>query len=78
MTRDYSGAGIEPSLAEVLDDPLVQLLMRRDRLQAAEVRRVIDAARRRLAAARANAAGAEPGAADPAVEPPRAGASAGS
>ena len=51
MGRDYMQAGMEPSLAEALCDPIVQLLMRRDGLEPTEMRRVIDASRRRVAAA---------------------------
>ena len=51
MRRDYIRAGTEPPLAEALRDPIVQLLMRRDGLEPTEMRRAIDAARRRLAAA---------------------------
>lgn len=45
---DWSRAGIEPSLEEVLEDPIVSLLLRRDGLTSYDVRRVTDAARRRL------------------------------
>ena len=50
MGRDYMRAGTEPSLAEALRDPIVQLLMRGDGLEPTAMRRVIDAARRRLSA----------------------------
>ncbi len=55
MGRDYMRAGTEPSLAEALRDPIVQLLMRRDGLEPTEMRRVIDAARRQLLAVAAGA-----------------------
>lgn len=45
---DWSSAGIEPRVQEILEDPIVRLVMRRDRLAAADVRAVIDEARRRL------------------------------
>jgi len=38
----------EPPLDEVLDDPMVRLVIERDRLQLAEVREHVEAARRRL------------------------------
>ena len=45
---DWSGAGIEPALADVMNDPLVRLVMRRDSLTPDEVWSVVNAARRRL------------------------------
>ena len=45
---DWSKAGIEPSLTEVMNDPIVHLVMRRDSLTSDEVWSVINAARRRL------------------------------
>lgn len=35
---EYAGAGAEPPLEEVLDDPIVQLVMRSDRLDLTDVR----------------------------------------
>ena len=48
MRCDYARAGREPALEEVLRDPIVQLVMRRDGLGLADVRCSVDAARRRL------------------------------
>lgn len=45
---DWTGAGIEPALADVMNDPLVRLVMRRDSLTPDEVWAVVNAARRRL------------------------------
>lgn len=36
----YADAGSEPSLDEVLEDPIVQLMMRADGVEAAEIRRL--------------------------------------
>jgi hypothetical protein len=38
-------AGREPLLDEMLDDPLVHLMMQADHVQAADVRRLLDSAR---------------------------------
>ena len=48
MKPDWSGAGIEPALADVMNDPLVRLVMRRDSLTPDQVWSVVNAARRRL------------------------------
>jgi hypothetical protein len=45
----YGHAGAEPSLEEVLSDPVVQLIMRADHLEPAVVRRLLVAARRERA-----------------------------
>lgn len=42
----FSG-NLEPSIDEMLDDPIVGLVMKRDRVTADEVRSLIDTARRR-------------------------------
>jgi len=44
---DFPG---EPEIDEVLSDPIVHLVMRRDRIGMAEVRAAVDGARRRLKA----------------------------
>ena len=44
---DFPG---EPEIDEVLSDPIVHLVMRRDRIGLAEVRAAVDGARRRLRA----------------------------
>ena len=41
----YARAGTEPSLEEALSDPVVQLIMRADHLDPAEVRRLLEAMR---------------------------------
>lgn len=46
----YARAGTEPPLDEVLSDPVVQLIMQADHLEPAEVRRLLAAVRRHLAA----------------------------
>ncbi len=43
----YTRAGIEPPLEEVLGDPIVRALMRSDGVAPGEVRRVLEATRRR-------------------------------
>lgn len=48
MQRRWHRADVEPSLEEAMSDPMVHLVMRRDRLTPAEVWVVVDAARRRL------------------------------
>jgi hypothetical protein len=45
----YARAGTEPPLEEVMSDPVIELIMRADRLQPAEVRRLLEAAQRQLA-----------------------------
>lgn len=44
----YAHAGAEPSLEEVLADPIVHLIVEADRLELGVVRRTLTAARRRL------------------------------
>jgi hypothetical protein len=48
MGRDYARAGVEPALEEMLRDPIVRLVMRRDGLEPRDVRCVVVATRRRL------------------------------
>src|SRR5688572_18060653 len=47
----YAHAGPEPLLDEVLDDPVVQLVMQADRVQAAELQHLLGATQRHVAAA---------------------------
>ena len=47
-TRAWSKAGVEPALSEVLADPVVHLVMRRDGVSPCELRRVIVAAQGKL------------------------------
>jgi hypothetical protein len=42
---DWSRAGAEPSVAEVLEDPLVHLVLRRDGLTPSDLRRAMETAR---------------------------------
>jgi hypothetical protein len=44
----YTRAGLEPPLEEMLGDPIVRALMRRDGVVPGEVRQVLEAARRRV------------------------------
>ena len=53
MWRD---PGIEPSLEDVLSDPLVHLIMRRDHLSVADVRQMMDITQARLLVTRAPSA----------------------
>jgi hypothetical protein len=43
----YAHAGVEPPLDEMLDDPVVRLIMRADHVQPADVWRLLDTAWRR-------------------------------
>jgi hypothetical protein len=43
----YASAGAEPPLDEMLDDPVVQLIMQADHVPPADVRRLLGAAERR-------------------------------
>jgi hypothetical protein len=47
----YAHAGIEPTLDEALQDPVVQMMMRADRLDSAEVYQALSAARERVVGA---------------------------
>jgi hypothetical protein len=44
----WAEAGCEPSLAEVLDDPLVHLVMRRDGVELLQLRQIIAQAQAQL------------------------------
>jgi hypothetical protein len=48
----YAHAGPEPLLDEILDDPVVQLVMQADRVQAADLEHLLGAKQRHVAAAR--------------------------
>jgi hypothetical protein len=48
MAHDYRQAGAEPSLQEVLVDPIVHLVMRSDRIAMADLIRALEEARDRL------------------------------
>jgi hypothetical protein len=45
----YARAGPEPPLDEMLDDPVVQLIMQADHVPPADVRRLLESAQRRAA-----------------------------
>ena len=47
----YAHAGPEPRLDEVLDDPVVQLIMQADRVQPADLQHLLGARRSHVAAA---------------------------
>ena len=49
MERGYATAGIEPQLEELLNDPIAELIMRRDGIAVADVLRTVEMARSRLA-----------------------------
>ena len=42
---EYAHAGPEPLLDQILEDPMVQLMMQADHVQAADVRRLLGSAR---------------------------------
>ncbi len=48
--QPYGVAGIEPDLCEVLEDPLVHLVMRRDGISPADLKAVMLRARAKLGA----------------------------
>jgi hypothetical protein len=43
MAHDYRQAGAEPSLQEILVDPIVHLVMRSDRIAMADLIRALEA-----------------------------------
>ena len=45
MTQDWLQPGFEPSIDEMMSDPLVQAIMRRDGLSVEQVRGVVERAR---------------------------------
>jgi hypothetical protein len=51
MTKTPSPPPLEPSLDDMLQDPVVLAVLRRDRLTVADVLRVVEAARAKLIAA---------------------------
>ncbi len=48
----YAGAGTEPQIAELLDDPITQTLIASDRVRPEDVGALVEAARRHLLARR--------------------------
>ncbi len=56
MTTIWQKLNAEPSVDEILDDPIVRLLMRGDGVEENEVRRLIETVREGLSAAMETAA----------------------
>ena len=52
MQAAWSSAGTEPALDDLLHDPIVELLMRRDRISRQDILRAVQRARQRLESAR--------------------------
>jgi len=52
MATNWARAGVEPALEEVMADPVVHLVMRRDGLTAKDVRAVLETVRRQHARGR--------------------------
>ena len=48
MQAAWSVAGPEPALDELLQDPMIELLMRRDRISRQDILRAVQRARQRL------------------------------
>ena len=48
MSHHYQQAGVEPPLDEVLADPIVHLVLRRDRIEVRDVVQYLNEARDRL------------------------------
>ncbi len=48
----YAGAGTEPPIAELVDDPITQTLMASDRVRPEDLGALVEAVRRRLLARR--------------------------
>ncbi len=47
MIDAFLAAGLEPTLDDMLNDPIVRALMQRDQVTAAEIRQIMAAARTR-------------------------------
>jgi hypothetical protein len=56
MTQDYREAGVEPSVEDLMSDPIVHLILRRDRITPADTWTAVTDARRRLHRRRARTA----------------------
>jgi hypothetical protein len=52
MATDWGRPGVEPQVEEIVHDPIVQLVMRRDRLTVAQIMATVTRARSRLRADR--------------------------
>jgi hypothetical protein len=48
MATDWGRPGVEPQVEEIVHDPIVQLIMRRDRLTVAQIMATVTRARARL------------------------------
>jgi hypothetical protein len=48
MSRTFADAGVEPTLTALMSDPIMDLLLKYDRLSPADVWRAITVARRKL------------------------------
>ena len=55
--KDWSKGGVEPSVAEILSDPIVHLVMRRDGVAMDDVRTLVHAARVSLPGGTGDASG---------------------
>jgi hypothetical protein len=55
MATDWGRPGVEPQVEEIVHDPIVQLIMRRDRLTVAQIMATVTRARARLCSDRPNA-----------------------
>lgn len=53
MAQDYREAGVEPSVEDLMSDPIVHLILRRDRITPADTWAAVTGARRRLRRQRA-------------------------
>jgi hypothetical protein len=51
MATDWGRPGVEPQVEEIVHDPIVQLIMRRDRLTVAQIMATVTRARARLRSA---------------------------
>ena len=56
MTQDYREAGVEPSVEDLMSDPIVHLILRRDRITPADTWAAVTDARRSLHRQRARTA----------------------
>jgi hypothetical protein len=48
MTQEYREAGIEPRVEDLMNDPIVHLILRRDRITLADTWAAVTDARQRL------------------------------
>ena len=52
MTQDYRNVGGEPTVEELMADPIMHLILKRDRIAAADTWEAVEVTRRRLAVLR--------------------------